>query len=58
MDAVPATNDGATADAWNRAEAAIKAWRRTLPDDAEFDGIMEECEAWSVHMAATTSDKH
>lgn len=43
---------GESAHPWDRADAAIKAWRQTLPDDVEFDGIMEECEAWAKHMRA------
>jgi hypothetical protein len=35
---------------WERTEAAIAAWRKTLPDDAEFDGVMEETAAWCAHM--------
>ena len=52
MDAVPPSSDGPTADAWSRADAAIKAWRKTLID-ADFDSVLEVCEAWCEHMNET-----
>lgn len=56
MDAVVDRGDGATALAWDRADAAIRAWREHLPDDVGFDGVLEECEAWADHMASRHQD--
>ena len=50
MDAVKPTNDGATADAWNRADAAIRAWIAANPG-LEFDDVIDESMAWADHMA-------
>lgn len=52
MDSVPNTGDDG-ADAWARADAAIKAWRNANPD-LEFDGTLEESVAWAAHMDQTT----
>lgn len=41
----------ATPDAWERADAAIKAWRAANPE-LEFDGVIVETAAWAAHMAA------
>lgn len=56
MAAVTDRGDGATAHAWDRADAAIKAWRKTLPEEVEFEGVMEESVAWATHMAETTAE--
>lgn len=50
MDAVVDRGEGGTAFAWDRADAAITAWRETLPADVEFDDIISECQAWCEHM--------
>lgn len=55
MAVVVDAGDGATAFAWSRADAAIKAWRAASPD-LEFDSVLDECEAWADH-AAATADK-
>lgn len=55
MDAVTDRGEGATAHAWDRIEAAIKSWRTTLPDDTDFEGVMEESLAWADHMAMSAS---
>lgn len=57
MSAVEDRGDGATALAWDRADAAIKAWRRSLPAEVEFDGILEECDAWCEHMHGNAQSK-
>ena len=57
MNSVVDRGDGATALAWERADAAIKAWRKTLPDDVEFEGIIEECEAWCAHIGSSVSQQ-
>lgn len=56
QDETPPTGQGATADAWARAEASIKAWRDANPN-LEFDGVIEECEAWAKHMDETTVER-
>lgn len=55
MNAISPTGGGATADAWSRAEAAIKAWRATLPLDAGFDSTLDEAMAWCDHIEKTTT---
>ena len=52
MDANKPSQDGATADAWRRADAAIKSWRSRFPE-LEFNTTLEESEAWCAHMAET-----
>jgi hypothetical protein len=54
IDATPPSGDGATADAWDRADRAIKAWRATLPPNAEFESVLAESEAWVRHMERST----
>ena len=54
--AVTDRGNGATALAWDRADAAIRAWRSAIPDEVEFDGVLAECEAWCEHMDKTRLD--
>jgi len=53
MDAVTDKGDGATPYAWDRADAAIKAWRATLDESTEFEDVNDECQAWCDHMERT-----
>ena len=55
MDAVTDRGEGSTAYAWDRADAAIKAWRKTLPEEVEFEGVIEECAAWCEHIDESSS---
>lgn len=54
MDAVTDNGHGATAFAWDRADAAIRAWRATVA--ADFDDVLGETEAWAEHMASTQEE--
>lgn len=56
QDDTPPTGEGATADAWARAGASIRAWRAANPH-LDFDSVLDECEAWATHMDETTIDR-
>ena len=58
IDATPSTGRGATADAWAKADAAINAWRDTLPPETEFEDVLEECDAWCRHMDDTMPSRN
>lgn len=49
MSAISDNGDGATALAWERADAAIRAWRDANPS-LEFAGVLDEASAWAEHM--------
>lgn len=57
MDAVADRGDGATAHAWDRVDAAIRAWREAQSDDVQFEGVLDECQAWCEHMLPQPPEK-
>lgn len=50
MASAPATSAGPTANAWARVDVAVRAWLSEHPE-LEFDGVLDECNAWADHMA-------
>lgn len=59
QDLTPASEHGATYDAWERFGAALDAWMSSLPDDHEAHDMSEvdRALAWCEHMDATTADR-
>lgn len=59
QDAAEPTGDGATADAWARARAALTAWLHSLPDDHEVHHMSERDRlmAWADHIDSTTVER-
>lgn len=48
------TGQGPTADAWARADAAIRAWRSANPA-LDFDNVLDEVAAWAKHCDETAN---
>ena len=59
QDEAQPTGQGATADAWHRAEAMFEAWKASLPGDHEIHGLdlHDQLMAWADHIDSTTIER-